>query len=152
LKLDPEYMQAYYFRAFAHEKKGKYDLAIADYSSAIVHVDSKSDLAKIYHHRALAYRKDGNNELALADYGEALKINPEYTDAYFSRALLFQKDKQYEAAIADYSRAIELQPEHAEAFYNRGLLYRKAGTDHLAMVTCPSYSIPAGLVPNTNPF
>jgi tetratricopeptide (TPR) repeat protein len=65
------------------------------------------------------YRK-GDYTSAITDYSEAIRINPNYADAYYWRgaAKSFLSDKQ--GAIADYSKAIRLNPNYADAYYWRG--------------------------------
>jgi len=35
IDLDPDYMQAYYFRAFAHQREGNHQRAIEDFTTAL---------------------------------------------------------------------------------------------------------------------
>ncbi len=57
---------------------------------------------------------------AIADYNEAIRIKPDFAEAYNNRgdAKSALEDKQ--SAIADYNEAIRLNPDFAEAYYNRG--------------------------------
>lgn len=57
---------------------------------------------------------------AIADYTMAIRLNPDYTDAYISRGNAKNALGQHFAAITDYNTAIRLKPDKVEAYYNRG--------------------------------
>lgn len=133
IDLDPDYMQAYYFRAFAHQREGNHQRAIEDFTTALTMTSDTNEMASIYYSRGRANKELKRYDDAYSDYGEALSLKPDDADYYYSRALLHHQRKDNDAAIADYSRTIELYDQHARAYYNRGLLYRKAGTDFLAI-------------------
>ena len=57
----------------------------------------------------------------LADYNEAIRLKPEFADAYFDRGVERSKQKQWEKAMADYNEAIRLKPEFADAYLYRGV-------------------------------
>jgi tetratricopeptide (TPR) repeat protein len=63
----------------------------------------------------------------IADYTEAIKMNPQFVEAYVKRGIVQRVEGNYDAAIADYSEAIRLNPGYAEAFYSRGLARKRKG-------------------------
>jgi len=65
-------------------------------------------------------RESGDYQGAIADYNQAIKIKPDYAEAYFVRgnAKYFLRD--YQGAIADYNQAIKIKPDNAAAYNNRG--------------------------------
>lgn len=77
--------------------------------------------------RGHAWGVTGNYDKAIADFTEAIRLIPEYTDAYVGRGLTWGNKKQYDKAIADFSKAIGLNPRNAAAFYGRGVAYSKKG-------------------------
>jgi len=69
---------AYSHRAAAFQKKGDYDLAIADYNKVI---ELNPHFAGAYYRRALAYESQGDKDQAIADLRKVLEIDPSNTDA-----------------------------------------------------------------------
>jgi tetratricopeptide (TPR) repeat protein len=60
---------------------------------------------------------------AIADYTEAIRLKPDFADAYANRAFAYGSLEQFDKAIADCNEAIRLQPDSAEAYKNRGGAY-----------------------------
>jgi tetratricopeptide (TPR) repeat protein len=63
----------------------------------------------------------GSFDLALADYDEAIKLNPNHSDALRCRAGVLIRKKQYDAAIKDAEQAIRLDPKNAAAHNERAV-------------------------------
>lgn len=51
---------------------------------------------------------------AIVDYDEAIRLKPEFPEAYNNRGVAKRDLGQYQEAIADYDKAIELKPEFPE--------------------------------------
>jgi tetratricopeptide (TPR) repeat protein len=60
----------------------------------------------------------------IEDSGEAIRINPEFAEAYNNRGISYLNLSQYDLAVADFNEAIELNPTIAAPYFNRGLTYR----------------------------
>ena len=59
---------------------------------------------------------------AINDFTKAIKLNPNYADAYFERGECMYRMRKKREAIEDYTKAIQLNSHHAaEAFYYRAL-------------------------------
>ncbi len=61
---------------------------------------------------------------AIADYTEALRLNPQYANAYYNRGNVYYVLKQYDKALADYDQALRLNPNHSDAQKWRQEAYR----------------------------
>jgi len=74
--------------------------------------------AQEYFERALA-RPESEVDGIIADYTEALRLNPQYADAYNNRSTAFLDKGDIEQAIADCDAALRLDPQLASAYINR---------------------------------
>ena len=59
-------------------------------------------------------------EDAIASYDQAIRLKPDFAEAYNNRGIARVVLGDPEAAIADYGQAIRLRPDLAEAYFNRG--------------------------------
>ena len=59
---------------------------------------------------------------AIEDMNKAIKLYPDFAEAYYNRANLMAISGKLPEAYEDYTRAIELSPNFGEAYYNRGLV------------------------------
>ena len=64
---------------------------------------------------------------AILDYDQAIRLNPEYAEAYNNRGYAYYWNGDATRAIADYSRAIKLRPNYPYAYNNRGAAYMASG-------------------------
>lgn len=64
---------------------------------------------------------------ALRDYDAAIRLKPDYAEAYVNRGIVHYDRGDYDRAIADNDAAIRLKPDFAEAFNNRSLAWYKKG-------------------------
>ena len=117
IELNPNYVDAYHYRANAYMNLGKYDLALADLDKAI---SISPDNAFLYYIRGLFYKEIGDFDKVLADQNKAISIDPQYGDAYLERGVAYGNLGDHENALADFSKAIELNPNNPLFFYNRG--------------------------------
>ena len=72
-------------------------------------------------------------EEAIAAYDEAIRLNPDYAEAYNNRGNAKDALGRHEAAIVDYNEAIKLKPDLAEAFNNRGVAKETLGQYNAAI-------------------
>lgn len=68
----------------------------------------------------LAKSEAGDFQGAIADYTAAIRLNPNYAQAYNKRGIIHGRNlKDYPAAKADFDRAIAINPNYGDAYYNR---------------------------------
>ena len=61
-----------------------------------------------------------NLESAINAYNEAIRLKPDYAEAYNNRGAAKSGLGQHGDAIVDYNKAIRLKPNYVEAYNNRG--------------------------------
>ena len=61
-----------------------------------------------------------NPKDAIFAYDQAIRLKPDYADAYNNRGAAKYLLGRHDDALADYDEAIRLKPDYAEAYYNRG--------------------------------
>jgi Flp pilus assembly protein TadD len=82
---------------------------------------------------ASAMVKKGKIEEAIEHYNKAIRLAPEYDNAYKNRGIAYTKLGRYQLAIEDYNKAIHLKPDNADVYYNRGVAYTKLGQYQMAI-------------------
>ena len=92
----------------------------------IIETDVKRHLPKDEYYFYLGLVSDDYNE-KIRYYDKAIKINPNYSDAYINRGLVKNELQDYEGSIEDYNKAIELDPRCSLAYNNRGYTKHKKG-------------------------
>ncbi len=90
--------------------------------------EKRGDLAEDFFHRADAYEfEQSDHDRAIADYGEAIKLKPDYAEAYYWRGTIYSHETNYDRAIADFDRAIQLKPNQVLYFTYRGQAHYAKG-------------------------
>ncbi len=84
----------------------------------------------------LGRKNEPNFNAVISAYGKALRLKPDFADAYINRGNALSQLGQHEAALTDYDKALRLNPDLAEAYLNRGVAqadlgqYEKALADY----------------------
>jgi Tfp pilus assembly protein PilF len=92
------------------QEHGKLAEAMAQYDRTISLTSDPGLLAATYSNRGTAYRKLGEDEKARESYDQALRLNPNQSNAYLGLGELLEKQNQLDDAIRNYSRSVELRP------------------------------------------
>lgn len=109
IELNPNYVEAYFYRGLEKHNLGDYRGAISDYDVAIK-IDKNS--YETYAYRAVVKIELKDNSGALNDLNKAIEINPKYAFGYGTRGILkFNLGKKDEACL-DLSKAGELGNKH----------------------------------------
>ncbi len=74
-----------------------------------------------------ALSAEGKIEESINHYNQAIRLKPDYANAYFNRAIAHANLGQKERAIEDYNQVIRLKHDYALAYYNRGFVYHASG-------------------------
>ncbi|MCZ8040759.1 MAG: tetratricopeptide repeat protein [Microcystis sp. LE17-20A] len=77
--------------------------------------------------------QQGDLEAAINNFNEAIRLNPNYAQAYGNRGIAYSRLQQYDQSLADYNQFIRFNPNSAAAYYNRATLYDKLGDSQKAI-------------------
>lgn len=83
----------------------------------------------------IALSKLGQHEAALANHDKAIKIKPDYPQAWSGRGFVLSELGQYEAAIASYDKAIEIKPDYYQVWNIRGFASSALGQHEAAIAS-----------------
>ncbi|MEK7483268.1 MAG: tetratricopeptide repeat protein, partial [Planctomycetota bacterium] len=121
LPLQPSALN-YKLRGLAYLKLKQFSSAISDFSASI---GLETQDPQIYYYRALALENLPDQERrAIQDYGQALRWNPQFSEALLRQATLLEKQENWTAAIQNYSQLLQIQPD-GKYYFARGNLYRR---------------------------
>jgi tetratricopeptide (TPR) repeat protein len=85
-------------------------------------------LAVAHQNRGTAYLNKGDFDRAIQDYDQAIRLVPDYANAFNSRGVAYQAKGENERALQDYDQAIKLDPDDANALNGRCWLQAVAAT------------------------
>lgn len=113
-----------------------------DFQTAITYADQGveryPDIAYFYYLRAglFKYPKINKQNEIVQNLDKAIKLDPNFADAYLLRAEIFAKDKEYEKALEDCNRAIELEPGRIYSYRIRANIYKLRGENDKFFEDC----------------
>jgi tetratricopeptide (TPR) repeat protein len=105
VRLNSDLVEAYIYRGMAYTDLGKYDRAVADYSTAI---GLNPDNAQAYNNRAYTYIKLGRYNEAVSDCGMAIRNDPHYPSAFNNRGIAYYGLGRIDEALSDFDKACKL--------------------------------------------
>ncbi|HBB30302.1 MAG TPA: hypothetical protein DC064_00225, partial [Cyanobacteria bacterium UBA9273] len=77
------------------------------------------------YHQGNQLQKAQHYEDAIAAYDQALKLNPNYCEAWYERGLTLEKLNQFEEAIASYQQTVQIKPDFYQAWYQQGVVFNQ---------------------------
>jgi len=83
---------------------------------------SKEKQAQNHFKKGFEYHNQGFVEKAIEEYQQALKLNPNYIEAYMNIGAIYVDKKDYDQAIQQFKKVIELNYYYGKAHYNLGLI------------------------------
>jgi tetratricopeptide (TPR) repeat protein len=129
IELDPDNLNAYWFRHRVYTDAGQYELALNDLN----HLIQKTEDARYYALRGLLYFRWERYEEALQDFERGMTSGAIGEDLFYvCRSLLAQRQGQLEQALADMDTAIRLKPTDASHYKRRETLHRQLGNEEAA--------------------
>jgi len=81
----------------------------------------------------------GNHQFAINDFNEALKIDPEFAEAYFRLGISQLKSRHYHDAIDNFKKSLQLEEsgENPGCFDGQGSCYHMLGDFEQAIMVIP---------------
>ena len=126
IRINPQYADAWNSRGILRNKFGDYQNALEDFNRAAAL--PKTDPSKVLYNRGTVRLNMGNFSGAEDDFSGAIRINPQYADAWNSRGVVrYEKLSDFSGAVRDFDEAIRLDPVNSYAYYNRGNLQLLTG-------------------------
>jgi protein O-mannosyl-transferase len=89
---------------------GQITEAMDQYQRTISLTSDAGLLASTYANLGVAYRKLGEDEKSRDSFDQALRLNPNQSNAYLGLGELLEKQNRLSDAIQNYSRSVELRP------------------------------------------
>jgi tetratricopeptide (TPR) repeat protein len=139
-RINPKSSKVWYDQGRVLLDLGRNSEAIASYDHAIQlnNAWSIDSLATVYVDRGVVYGKQGNKQSALQDYSQAIRINPNFSLAWYDQGAVLAELGRYSEAIASYNRAIQLNNRWGtssltNAYLKRGGAYYKQGNKQAAL-------------------
>jgi len=131
LDKSPDYVDATHLLGVIAGNRGEYDLADRLISQAIRNDPDHRPM--LHFNLGLALYAGGRLKGALASFDQAIRLAPDFSEAYLRRGATLREMGNLEGALFAYDQVIRLQPGHAEAYNNRGIVLRKLCRPEAAM-------------------
>ncbi|MDC3128153.1 tetratricopeptide repeat protein [Paracoccaceae bacterium] len=80
--------------------------------------------ALLHNIRGSLFQQLDQHEVSIESYRQALKISPDYAEAYYNMANAFKLNNQLSEALETYDIVVKLEPANAQAHYNIANTYR----------------------------
>ena len=69
---------------------------------------------------------------AIADYNKAIKMKPDFAEAYNNLGYVYFTQTEYKLAIKEFEKAVKLKPNYVSAHNNLGRAYINSGMQEKA--------------------
>ncbi|MDR2638527.1 MAG: tetratricopeptide repeat protein [Helicobacteraceae bacterium] len=132
LKLNPQYERALKASWLINNCLNEDNIKFT-YTNSILIINMKKELnpnnAKSYYDIGEIYHKRGTPDYsqAIAYYVQAIKIDPDYIDAYMQTGSVYSDIGFYDKMIIYYGKALKIDPNNTTAYAERGFAYMQSG-------------------------
>jgi tetratricopeptide (TPR) repeat protein len=120
-KLADNFSSFYIKRGEASSQAGKPKEAIADYNHVLANPQTATP--NTYIRRANAYIQLNDLNPALQDAQHAIKISPNYAEAYSTLGYIYFRLRRYQEAIGACTKALKMKPNLYEPYETAGMAY-----------------------------
>ena len=119
IRLNPNFAEAYGYRARANERQRNDEQALANANQAL-QLNPHLEIAVTFTARGNVFMNMGDYDRAIADHSEAIRIDPNFEIAFRNRGLVHFRIGDFDRAITDFTEAIRLDSNSAGAHFLRG--------------------------------
>ncbi|WP_185154337.1 tetratricopeptide repeat protein [Fulvivirga sp. M361] len=112
-------------RARCFEKQDYTEGAIMDYNSALK--INRTDNFEAYYGRGRCYIKEFKYHKAYIDMDRAIKIRPDYVNAYYHRSIARSQLRNNYGALKDMDYVLKHKKDFGQAYFNRGIILQRMG-------------------------
>ena len=116
--LDGNLQPAYHVRALVHERLGRHQRAVTDFTQAITQQPSSASAWEGLCRNELAL---GHVQRSVSACSESLQLRPEDAPTHATRGLAYLISGAFDAAIGDFDAALRADPALPVALYGRGI-------------------------------
>ena len=111
----------------------KSEVAIARLTEVILRAEvTDTQKAQLYYDRGVIYDSVGLRSLARLDFNFALRLKPDFVEAYNFIGIHFTQMQEFIQAYEAFDSTLDLEPEHEYAHLNRGVALYYGGKPQLA--------------------
>jgi tetratricopeptide (TPR) repeat protein len=135
-ELSPEGLAlTYHHRGMAFHKEGQAGRAILDYTTALWNEDLPKEFRpRTLNNRGLSFEAISDFDSATRDYNLAIRLNPNYAEAFSNRGNLHRRFSRHDQAIGDYDMALRNgHPYPKFVFAWQGMSFEALGKRREAM-------------------
>ena len=112
----------------------KSEIAIARLTDVIQRAEiTDVQRAELYYDRGVIYDSVGLRSLARLDFNRALRLKPDFVDAYNFLGIHYTQLQEFNQAYEAFDSAIDLDPKHEYAYLNRGIALYYGGRAELSI-------------------
>lgn len=130
-RLDTHFIHYAENNANAPAALGEFQRSLHDFNQSL---EQKPRDAKDFFKRGSEFLQRGQYQRAIRDLDEAIRLNPDYADAFgercWARAVM---DRELETALSDCNMSLQLQPQNANVLQSRGFVYFRIGNYQAAV-------------------
>ncbi|NQZ20576.1 MAG: lipoprotein NlpI [Colwellia sp.] len=112
----------------------KSEIALARLTEVIHRAEiTDAQRAELYYDRGVIYDSVGLRSLARLDFNRALRLKPDFVDAYNFLGIHYTQMQEFNQAYEAFDSALDLSPEHKYAYLNRGIALYYGGRAELSV-------------------
>ena len=119
LRLDPDYVRAYYNKSLVLHDLARYEEALATCEQ---YIRLEPGDAKAYYHKGYILNSLNRYEGALQALEQALRLVPDYAPACTSKGYILNNIGRYEEALAAFEQGLRFNPDDEKAYHGKGMV------------------------------